>query len=61
MTTAKTKLNEFLITVNFVPNCCFSSGKETKPTMVRVVKKATAGTMLMPMSTKEKLRRPVSM
>ena len=45
---AKTKLKPFLTTVNFIPNSFFSSGKVTMPTIVSVVKNATAGTTLTP-------------
>ena len=50
---AKPKLNRFLITANFVPNSFFSRGNVTIPTMVRVVKNATAGTILAPTSTSD--------
>lgn len=39
--------------VNFAPNSSRSRGRVTRPTMVNVVKNATAGTMLMPASTKD--------
>lgn len=38
--------------MNLVPNSFFSSGNVTNPTMVRVVKKATEGTVPTPASTK---------
>lgn len=51
ITMAKTKLKLFLITVNLVPNAFFSSGNVTMPTIVSVVKNATAGMTLTPADT----------
>lgn len=53
ITTANIKLNEFLINANLTPNSLLSRGNVTKPTMVRVVKNATIGTILAPAFTKE--------
>ena len=50
---AKAKLNKFLVTANFVPNSSCSRGNVTSPTIVNVVKNATAGIMLIPASTRE--------
>lgn len=52
ITIAKTKLKPLRTKVNLVPNSFFSSGNVTSPTMVRVVKKATEGTVPTPASTK---------
>ena len=51
ITMANAKLNPFLVAVNFKPNSRFSSGKVTIPTIVSVVKKATAGTIPTPAFT----------
>ena len=56
MIMAKTKLKVFLIRVNFNPNSLFSMGNVTTPTIVKVVRKATTGTMLAPACTKEPAR-----
>ncbi len=53
ITIAKAKLNTFLVTANLVPNSIFSKGKVTTPTIVKVVKNATAGTILAPASTND--------
>ena len=53
ITIAKAKLNKFLVTANLVPNSFFSKGKVTTPTIVNVVKNATAGTILAPASTND--------
>ena len=50
---ANIKLKEFLATVNLKPNSLFSRGKVTTPTMVRVVKNATTGTMFAPAFTRD--------
>jgi hypothetical protein len=38
----------FLSSVNFIPNSFFSSGNVTIPTIVKVVRNATTGTILAP-------------
>ena len=43
MTIANRKLRLFRTAVNFAPNSFFSRGNVTTPTMVSVVRKATAG------------------
>ncbi len=53
MNIANTKLKPFLAMANFLPNSCLSKLKVTNPTIVSVVKNATAGTILAPMSTIE--------
>ena len=50
---ANIKLKPFLAIANFLPNSCLSKLKVTNPTIVKVVKNATAGTILAPISTIE--------
>ena len=51
ITIANRKLRLFRTAVNFAPNSLFSRGNVTTPTIVNVVRKATAGTTLTPAPT----------
>lgn len=50
---ANPKLKRLRNIANLVPNSFFSRGNVTIPTIVRVVKNATAGTILAPTSTND--------